>query len=179
MVASSMIEAEGLTKHYGSVQALAGLDLTVAKGSILALLGPNGAGKTAAVRILTTRTIPDSGRGRVAGSTSISAGPGTPVYRRDGAGCDPGRAADGAAEPGDERGLSGWATGPPSAGPLSCWNGSTWPRRVAGWRRAIRAACADGSTSPPAWWRHRLSFSWTNRPRGSTPPAAPVSGKSC
>ena len=67
MVASSTIEAEGLTKHYGSVQALAGLDLTVAQGSILALLGPNGAGKTTAVRILTTRTIPDSGRGRVAG----------------------------------------------------------------------------------------------------------------
>ena len=56
MVASPIIEAEGLVKHYGKVRALAGLDLLVAKGSILALLGPNGAGKTTAVRILTTRT---------------------------------------------------------------------------------------------------------------------------
>ncbi len=67
MVASSIIEAEGLVKHYGKVRALAGLDLLVAKGSILALLGPNGAGKTTAVRILTTRTLQDSGRARVAG----------------------------------------------------------------------------------------------------------------
>jgi len=62
-----MIEAQGLAKSYGSVKALAGLDLAVEKGSILALLGPNGAGKTTAVRILTTRTIPNSGWARVAG----------------------------------------------------------------------------------------------------------------
>jgi ABC-2 type transport system ATP-binding protein len=62
-----MIEAEGLSKHYGDVQALAGVDLSVQEGNILALLGPNGAGKTTAVRILTTRTVPDSGWARVAG----------------------------------------------------------------------------------------------------------------
>jgi ABC-2 type transport system ATP-binding protein len=67
MANSLMIEAEGLKKRYGTVQALAGLDLSVAKGSILAVLGPNGAGKTTAVRILTTRTIPDAGYARVAG----------------------------------------------------------------------------------------------------------------
>ena len=62
-----MIEAVGLAKRYGQVQALAGVDLAVEKGSILSLLGPNGAGKTTAVRILTTRTIPDAGAARVAG----------------------------------------------------------------------------------------------------------------
>ncbi|HTW09671.1 MAG TPA: ATP-binding cassette domain-containing protein [Acidimicrobiales bacterium] len=62
-----MIEATGLTKSYGSVKALAGLDLSVPEGTILALLGPNGAGKTTAVRILTTRTVPDAGTARVAG----------------------------------------------------------------------------------------------------------------
>jgi ABC-2 type transport system ATP-binding protein len=67
MADSLMIEAEGLTKRYGSVQALSGLDISVAKGSILAVLGPNGAGKTTAVRILTTRTVPDAGHARVAG----------------------------------------------------------------------------------------------------------------
>ena len=64
MVSSYIIEAEGLVKHYGQVRALAGLDLRVAEGSILAVLGPNGAGKTTAVRILTTRTVPDSGHAR-------------------------------------------------------------------------------------------------------------------
>src|ERR1700728_1648801 len=62
-----MIEAEGLTKRYGSTQALAGVDFSVPAGSILGLLGPNGAGKTTAVRILTTLARPDSGRAAVAG----------------------------------------------------------------------------------------------------------------
>jgi ABC-2 type transport system ATP-binding protein len=62
-----MIEAEGLTKRYGDTIALAGIDLQVPAGSILGVLGPNGAGKTTAVRILTTLSMPDSGRARVAG----------------------------------------------------------------------------------------------------------------
>jgi ABC-2 type transport system ATP-binding protein len=62
-----MIEAEGLTKRYGETQALAGVDLSVAAGTILGVLGPNGAGKTTAVRILTTLASPDAGSARVAG----------------------------------------------------------------------------------------------------------------
>jgi len=62
-----MIEAEGLVKHYGTTQALAGVDLSVAAGAILGVLGPNGAGKTTAIRILTTLSRPDAGRARVAG----------------------------------------------------------------------------------------------------------------
>jgi ABC-2 type transport system ATP-binding protein len=67
MTAPLMIEASGLTKRYGSTQALAGVDLQVPTGSILAVLGPNGAGKTTAVRILTTLATPDGGRAAVAG----------------------------------------------------------------------------------------------------------------
>ncbi len=63
MVDEAMIEAEGLTKRYGSTQALAGVDFAVPAGTILGLLGPNGAGKTTAVRILTTMALPDSGHG--------------------------------------------------------------------------------------------------------------------
>ena len=66
-MAWKMIEAQGLEKRYGSVRALAGVDLSVPRGNIMALLGPNGAGKTTAVRILTTRSVPDRGWARVAG----------------------------------------------------------------------------------------------------------------
>jgi ABC-2 type transport system ATP-binding protein len=62
-----MIVAEGLTKHYGKVTALDGVDLSVPTGTVLALLGPNGAGKTTVVRILTTLLRPDTGRATVAG----------------------------------------------------------------------------------------------------------------
>jgi ABC-2 type transport system ATP-binding protein len=61
------IEADGLQKSYGSVRALAGIDLRAPTGTVLGLLGPNGAGKTTAVRILTTLLPPDDGTARVAG----------------------------------------------------------------------------------------------------------------
>jgi ABC-2 type transport system ATP-binding protein len=61
------IEACGLRKAYGDVQALDGVDLQVAPGTVLGLLGPNGAGKTTAVRILTTLLSPDEGTAHVAG----------------------------------------------------------------------------------------------------------------
>jgi ABC-2 type transport system ATP-binding protein len=61
------IEATGLTKSYGSVPVLAGLDLRVPAASCFALLGQNGAGKTTTVRILSTLVRPDAGRAAVAG----------------------------------------------------------------------------------------------------------------
>jgi ABC-2 type transport system ATP-binding protein len=66
------VEASGLTKHYGEVVALDGLNLAVPTGSVLGLLGPNGAGKTTAVSILTTLTAPDAGTARVAGVNLLS-----------------------------------------------------------------------------------------------------------
>ena len=62
-----MIEATGLTKHYGDVQALDGLTFAVAPGTIFGLLGPNGAGKSTAVKVLTTLARADGGQARVAG----------------------------------------------------------------------------------------------------------------
>ena len=61
------IVAEGLTKRFGKVTALDGVDLCVAEGTVLGLLGPNGSGKTTIVRILTTLLAPDGGRARIAG----------------------------------------------------------------------------------------------------------------
>lgn len=61
------ILAEGLHKTYGKTQALNGLHLEAAQGSVLGVLGPNGAGKTTTVRILTTLLKPDRGRAEIAG----------------------------------------------------------------------------------------------------------------
>ena len=61
------IVAEGLRKNFGTVEALRGIDLDVASGTVFGFLGPNGAGKTTAVRIFTTLLLPDGGRAEVVG----------------------------------------------------------------------------------------------------------------
>jgi ABC-2 type transport system ATP-binding protein len=63
----AIIRTEQLTKSFGDVHALKGIDLEVDEGTVFGLLGPNGAGKTTAVRILTTLLEPDAGRATVAG----------------------------------------------------------------------------------------------------------------
>jgi daunorubicin resistance ABC transporter ATP-binding subunit len=67
MPSDAAISAEGLVKRFGTLEALAGVDLHVERGTIFGLLGPNGAGKTTAVRILTTIFEPDAGRAEVLG----------------------------------------------------------------------------------------------------------------
>jgi ABC-2 type transport system ATP-binding protein len=62
-----VIRVRGLTKRYGDVQAVAGIDFDVAKGEIFGLLGPNGAGKTTTVEILEGLRKPDSGEVAVLG----------------------------------------------------------------------------------------------------------------
>jgi ABC-2 type transport system ATP-binding protein len=57
----NVISVRGLKKSYGSTQAVAGIDLTIAQGEIFALLGPNGAGKTTTVEILEGFRTRDSG----------------------------------------------------------------------------------------------------------------------
>jgi ABC-2 type transport system ATP-binding protein len=61
------IEVEGLTKRFGDVVALDGIDFAVPTRSVFGLLGPNGAGKTTAIRILATVLEPDGGRAAVLG----------------------------------------------------------------------------------------------------------------
>jgi ABC-2 type transport system ATP-binding protein len=55
------IKAVGLTKSYGPVQAVRGIDLSIAPGETVALLGPNGAGKTTTIDMLLGLTRPDNG----------------------------------------------------------------------------------------------------------------------
>jgi ABC-2 type transport system ATP-binding protein len=64
----SAIEVEGLVKTYPKgVRALDGVAFAVETGTVFGLLGPNGAGKSTTVKILTTLTLPDTGRAVVAG----------------------------------------------------------------------------------------------------------------
>jgi len=61
------IEVRGLSKSYGDVQAVRGIDLTVKRGQIFALLGPNGAGKTTTVEILEGYRSRDGGTVKILG----------------------------------------------------------------------------------------------------------------
>jgi ABC-2 type transport system ATP-binding protein len=64
---TTAVRVAGLTKRFGDVQALAGIDFEIPEGTIFGLLGPNGAGKTTAVRILATVHRPDAGTAEVLG----------------------------------------------------------------------------------------------------------------
>lgn len=67
MMSDSIIRINDLSKRYGKVEALRGLNLAVERGEIFGFLGPNGAGKTTTCRILTTLTKPSSGSASVSG----------------------------------------------------------------------------------------------------------------
>src|SRR3954451_20021899 len=85
-----MIETTGLRKSYSSrkrretttVDAVRGVDLSVAEGEIFGFLGPNGAGKTTTLRMLATLLVPDGGTATIAG-TDLLRDPGE-VRRRIG-----------------------------------------------------------------------------------------------
>lgn len=62
-----VIEISGLTKHYGAVRALDGLDLSIPRGGVYGVLGPNGAGKSTLFRILLGLIRPTAGRAKVMG----------------------------------------------------------------------------------------------------------------
>ena len=62
-----LIVAEQLTRHFGSVRAVDGLNLRVGPGEIFGLVGPDGAGKTTTMRLLCGAYEPTSGRAVVAG----------------------------------------------------------------------------------------------------------------
>ena len=67
MTDTALIEARGLTKHFGLKPVLRGVDLAVAPGECVALLGPNGAGKTTLLRLLAGLSKPTTGAASVAG----------------------------------------------------------------------------------------------------------------
>ena len=66
-----MIHLEGITKRFGSLQVLKGIDLEIAKGEIVSIVGPSGAGKTTLLQIMGTLDSPDTGTINVDG-TNVS-----------------------------------------------------------------------------------------------------------
>tara|TARA_S200000501_G_scaffold67635_2_gene59159 strand:- start:42221 stop:43147 length:927 start_codon:yes stop_codon:yes gene_type:complete len=66
------IEISGLTKSYGSITALKGVNIKINQGEFYGLLGPNGAGKTTTINILTGLVFPDKGSALVFGRDIIS-----------------------------------------------------------------------------------------------------------
>ncbi|HEY4114696.1 MAG TPA: ABC transporter ATP-binding protein [Rhizomicrobium sp.] len=62
-----MIEIERLTKRFGPITAVAGIDLRVGKGEVLGFLGPNGAGKSTTMKMVAGYLGPDEGRVRICG----------------------------------------------------------------------------------------------------------------
>ena len=66
------VEVSNVTRRFGRVQALAGIDLAVAEGEFFGLLGPNGAGKTTLISILAGLTRADTGSARIRGHDVIN-----------------------------------------------------------------------------------------------------------
>jgi ABC-2 type transport system ATP-binding protein len=66
-MAETVIQAHGLVKRYGELEAVRGIDLEVRSGEIFGFLGPNGAGKSTTISILCTLLTPTAGTARVAG----------------------------------------------------------------------------------------------------------------
>src|SRR5213080_2030842 len=81
------VELRGLTKRFGAVTAVDGLDLTVQPGEVVAFLGPNGAGKTSTIDMVLGLSRPDAGTAEVFGlapRTAVAQGLVTAVMQSGG-----------------------------------------------------------------------------------------------
>jgi ABC-type multidrug transport system ATPase subunit len=65
---ATILRAEGLTKRFGALTAVDGLDLEVREGEVFGFLGPNGAGKTTTLRLFCALIAPTSGTAEIAGA---------------------------------------------------------------------------------------------------------------
>ncbi|MGE5171967.1 MAG: ABC transporter ATP-binding protein [Rudaea sp.] len=71
-MATNAVEVRGIARRFGGVQALAGVDLSVAQGEFFGLLGPNGAGKTTLISILAGLARADRGTARILGHDVVT-----------------------------------------------------------------------------------------------------------
>ena len=154
------IEAVGVAKRFGKIEALSGLDLVAYRGHVTAVLGPNGAGKTTFVRAVATLIRPQAGTLRVYG-IDVARQPaadwprerphgGAPV-RPDattGGGRDRSRSRPARTRRGRRSGdedLLRWASSPPGPGCQPCWSASSAAARRAHLRpRSTQSQSAVG-----------------------------------
>jgi ABC-2 type transport system ATP-binding protein len=73
MTTTTAVTLDGVTKRYGEVQAVAGVDLSIRSGEVVALLGPNGAGKSTTLEILLGLVKPDQGSVQLYGTSPVEA----------------------------------------------------------------------------------------------------------
>jgi ABC-2 type transport system ATP-binding protein len=73
MTTTTAVTLSGVTKRYGTVQAVAGVDLTIRSGEVVAMLGPNGAGKSTTIEMLLGLVRPDQGSVQVYGGSPAEA----------------------------------------------------------------------------------------------------------
>ena len=161
MTNSWAVTTTGLTKSYGEVRVLAGVDLRVERGSVFALLGPNGAGKTTTVRILSTLVRPDAGAAAWPATTCVrqrrqvrraSASPGSTPRVDD--------LQTGAREPADDGPAARRVRAAARAAPTSCWSAFD-----------LADAAGAGSATYSGGMRRRLDLaaSLVGRPDGDLP----------
>src|SRR5438105_9411883 len=73
--AAALVHARGLTKHFGALVAVNGIDFDVARGEAFGFLGPNGAGKTSTMRMINCVSAPSAGELSVLGLNPVTDGP--------------------------------------------------------------------------------------------------------
>src|SRR6266498_3929615 len=71
----ALLEIEGVSKHFGGLYALAGLDMSVNTGEIVSVIGPNGAGKSTLFNVITGLYGPDEGNVRFRGESIVGLRP--------------------------------------------------------------------------------------------------------
>jgi ABC-type sugar transport system ATPase subunit len=170
-MSTTVIEAEGLTKRYGRVAAVDGIDLTVNAGEVFGLLGPNGSGKTTTILMLLGLTEPSGGRVRVVGFDPMR----QPLAVKRRVGYLPDQVgfydfltarenlAYTARLAGISKGRAALASPPRSRASGSM----AWPTGAC---RPSPTACASASASPSSSSSSPRSRSSTSRPTGSTRP---------
>jgi len=79
---TTSLELQAIRKHYGAVQALGGVDLSVAPGSRTAIVGPSGSGKTTLLRIIAGFEAPDAGRVTLGGRQLANGPEAVPAHER-------------------------------------------------------------------------------------------------